>query len=158
MRYFENSTNDLEKRSSIDRRKKNSPLFSKYLLVGRRTKPRREADRLRPQNVDRYSSKILAIIIGILALSMLDALFTLFLIDNGAKEVNPLMAYYLDLSPELFVFIKYFLTSAAVVLILFCKDFYMFNSKFKARILFFLLPLPFILVIPWQLHLIFFGF
>ena len=158
MSDFGSSTNNFERRTGIDRREMNPSLFSKYLLTGRRTIPRRRVDRQRHQKIDRYSSKILVIIVLILALSILDAIFTLVLVDNGAREVNPLMAYYLHHSPLMFICIKYFLTCSAVILTLFCKDFYIFNTKVKAKILFFLLPVPFILVIPWQLHLIFLGF
>ena len=158
MSDFESSTENLERRTGIDRRQIKSPIFSKYLVKGMRAIPRRRADRQRHQRVDRYSSKILVIIVLILALSILDAIFTLVLVDNGAREANPLMAYFLHHSPLMFICIKYFLTCSAVILTLFCKDFYIFNTRVKAKILFLLLPLPFILVIPWQLHLIFFGF
>ena len=107
MACFENNADNTDRRSGKDRREKNPPLFSKYLLTGQRATPRRTADRRRPQAVDRYSSNILVVIITILALSMLDALFTLFLVGNGAKEANPLMAYYLESGPLVFIFIKY---------------------------------------------------
>jgi len=158
MSSLQNSKKYVERRTETDRRKKNPPLFSKYLLKGMRTEPRRKEERQKPQRVDRYNSKILGLIVLILTLSILDAMLTLFLVENGAKEVNPLLAYYLKHSPLIFLAIKYFLTSAAVILILFCKDFYIFNTKIKARILFFLLPIPFFLVIQWQLILIFSGF
>jgi hypothetical protein len=107
--------------------------------------------------VDRYNGKLLAIIIFILLLSILDAFFTLILLERGAKEMNPFMAYYLDISPTLFFCIKYMLTCASVLLVLFIKDFYIFKTKLKARVLFFLLPIPFVLVIHWQLGLLLFA-
>jgi len=151
------SKNKIDRRKSGDRRKRTPVLFNKYLISGRRTLPRRQEDRLVVQYVDRYNSKILGMILVTLGLSLLDAIFTLLLVDSGAREVNPLMAYYLDLSPSLFLLIKYLLTCSAVILILFCKDRYIFNTKIKARVIFFLLPIPFFLVIPWQLILIFSG-
>ena len=45
-----------------------------------------------------------------------------------------------------------------VLIVLFIKDTYIFRTKIKAKILFFLLPLPFLLVIPWQLGLMFISF
>ena len=112
----------------------------------------------RPQEIDRYSTKVFAIIIFIIGLSILDAILTLFLVGNGAKELNPLMAYYLEQSPFLFVCVKYLLTCAAVILILFCKDFYIFKTRTKARILFLLMMAPLVVVIHWQLYLILSGF
>jgi hypothetical protein len=150
-----NNMNGMERRSGIDRREKTTPLFCKYWLKGKRSLPRRQEDRQFPQMVDRYNTKLLAVILFILSLSILDAFFTLVLLDKGAKEMNPFMAYYLDISPTVFFWIKYLLTCASVLLVLFIKDFYIFKTKLKARILFFLLPIPFVLVIPWQLGLIY---
>ena len=158
MNSLQDSTNNSERRSGTDRRKKPPRLFCKYLLTGRRAVPRRREDVQRPQEIDRYSSKVFAIIIFIIGLSILDASLTLFLVDNGAKELNPFMAYYLERSPFLFVCVKYLLTCAAVILILFCKDFYIFKTRTKARILFLLILVPFVFVIQWQLYLILSGF
>ena len=106
-----------------------------------------------PQKVDRYSQKIFVMILFILGLSLTDALFTLMLVDNGAEEVNPLMAYYLEEGQLFFILIKYFLTCASVMLILFCKDYSLFKTKAKVRVLFYLVPISFLLVIQWQIFL-----
>ena len=140
-------------RTGVDRRKQDPPLFSRYLLTGRRSYPRRKVDREAPQKVDRYSPKIFVMILFILGLSLMDAFFTLLLVDNGAEEVNPLMAYYLEEGRYSFVLIKYFLTCASVLLILFYKDYRLFKTKAKVRVLFYLVPIMFILVIKWQIFL-----
>jgi hypothetical protein len=145
----------IERRSGNDRRKNRYRIISKYLLTGRRGLPRRKEDRQRPQVIERYSTRLLAIITGILFLSMLDAFFTLILVQSGAKELNPILAYFLGVSPWYFIWTKYLLTSMSVILVLFFKDFYLFKTKVKAKVVFFLLPIPFIIVIPWQLGLIF---
>ena len=62
--------NGIERRSGIDRRKKTTPLFCKYWLKGKRALPRRQADRKFPQVVDRYNTKLLAVILLILSLSI----------------------------------------------------------------------------------------
>lgn len=150
--------NIIERRSNIDRRNEDPSLFCKYWFTGRRAIPRRQEDRCVPKKVDRYSNKILFIIILILVLSVLDAVFTLNLVEKGAKEMNPIMNYYLERSPMLFLWIKYLLTCASVLLVLYAKDYYIFRTKFKARVLFFILPIPFILIIHWQLGLMWFVF
>lgn len=155
MSFPVNNMDRIERRSGFDRRKKSRPLFCKYWFKGKRSSPRRQEDRQIPQMVDRYNSKLLAVILFILSLSILDAFFTLILLDKGAKEMNPFMAYYLNISPTVFFWIKYMLTCASVLLVLFIKDFYIFKTRLKARILFFLLPIPFVLVIPWQLGLMY---
>jgi len=153
MSCSENNTDRIERRSGINRRKKVSPFFCEYWFKGNRSLPRRLEDRQFPQMVDRYSTKLFAVILFILGLSILDAFFTLILIEEGAKEINPVLDYYLKVSPMLFFCIKYMLTCASVLLVLFIKDFYIFKTKLKARVLFFLLPIPFVLVIHWQLGL-----
>ncbi len=158
MNLSENNNDRIERRSDLDRRKKHPSLFSKYWVTGQRSVPRRKDDRLTPKRVDRYSKKILAIIVFILGLSILDALFTLVLVERGAKELNPFMAYYLECSPFMFLCIKYMLTCASVLLILFIKDFYIFKTKFKAKNLLFLFPIPFVFVIHWQLGLMLLHF
>ena len=147
-----------ERRSGIDRRKKTPTPFCKHWFTGNRSLPRRQEDRQTSQQVDRYNKKILALIVFILILSILDAVFTLILVEKGAKEINPFMAYYLNHGPMTFFCIKYLLTCASVLIVLFIKDSYIFRTKIKAKFLFFLLPVPFLLVIPWQLGLMFLSF
>ena len=147
-----------EKRSGTDRRKEAPSLFCKYWFTGNRFLLRRNEDRQTIQHVDRYNKKILFWIGFILMLSILDAVFTLILVEKGAKEINPFMAYYLNHGPMTFFCIKYLLTCASVIIILFIKDCYIFKTNIKAKSIFFLLPIPFILVIPWQLRLLFFSF
>jgi hypothetical protein len=53
----------------------------------------------------------------VLSLSMLDAMLTLMLIDQGANELNPLMAYYLAIGPRVFFLVKYGLTVLVILLI-----------------------------------------
>jgi len=156
MSYLINKNDYAEKRSGVDRRKRKSAIFSKFWFTGRRALLRREEDGKRPQMIDRYDPKILVVILAILFFSLLDAIFTLILIADGAREMNPLMAYYLEISPSLFIGVKYFLTSASIILILFCKDFYLFKTKIKAGVLFFLLLIPFVIVIQWQAYLLWF--
>ena len=146
---------NIERRSGNVRRKNGHRIINKYLLTGRRGLPRRKEDRQSPQVIDRYSARLLAIITGILSLSILDAFFTLILIESGAKELNPILAYFLGVSPWHFIWTKYLLTSMSVIIVLLCKDFYLFKTRVKARVVFFLLPIPFIIVIPWQLGLIY---
>jgi hypothetical protein len=153
-----NNPANFERRSGIDRRKRRPPFFSKYWLTGRRGAHRRKDDRQRFCDIDRYNYKILAAILLIIALSTLDAIFTLVLVSRGAEEVNPFMAYYLDRSPLLFFWVKYLMTCASIILILFSTNTYLFKTKIQAKTLFFLVPIPFVLVVQWQVRLILSGF
>jgi hypothetical protein len=46
-----------------------------------------------------------------------DAMLTLLLIDEGAQELNPVMAYFLTFGPNIFLMAKYLITSASVVIV-----------------------------------------
>tara|TARA_R100000008_G_C3416887_1_gene82880 strand:- start:9 stop:296 length:288 start_codon:yes stop_codon:yes gene_type:complete len=46
--------------------------------------------------------------------NVLDAVFTLNAIDKGVEELNPLMAYLIDLSPYVFLFVKLLLFALAI--------------------------------------------
>ena len=56
-------------------------------------------------------------VVAVLGLSLLDALLTLSLLAKGARELNPIMAYYLTHGPRVFLFVKYGLTALSVWLI-----------------------------------------
>ncbi len=146
----------VEKRSSIDRRKEKLSLFSKYWLSGKRGEPRRKEDRERSYHVDRHSKKILIPIIFVIALSISDAVLTLYLISHGAAEINPVMKYFLNHSPLIFWGAKYFLTCGAIVIIFVNEKVLLFRTRFRAKLLLILFMIPFILVVQWELYLILF--
>ena len=149
-----NQISDFKKRIGPDRRQEKTPLFSKYSLKGRRIALRREDDRLKLFVPDRHSPKTFAIILTIVMLSMLDAILTLELIGRGASELNPIMDYYLNFGPLVFFWTKYLLTFASTLLILFHQEAYLFRSKVQAKVLYFFLMIPFVLVVYWELHLL----
>jgi hypothetical protein len=72
-----------------------------------------------------HSPKTLAVILLIILLSITDAYLTLDLISRGAVELNPIMAYYLDHSALTFFGMKYLLTCASIIVILFIKELYL---------------------------------
>ena len=145
-----------EKRSGSDRRNGNLPAFSKYWLTGRRGLLRRQEDRKNPNWIDRHSPKTLAAILIIISLSVMDGLFTLILVSHGAIELNPFMAYYLEKGPLLFFSIKYLLTCAAILLVLFTKNTRLFRTRLRVKTLFIFFIIPFALVVQWEIFLILF--
>jgi hypothetical protein len=66
--------------------------------------------------LDRYSPKLFAAMMGIIALSLLDAALTLYLVSHGASEVNPVMNYFPQKGPTAFLAAKYLFTCMAVVI------------------------------------------
>lgn len=125
----------------------------KNLKKGVREDVCRRIDR-RTSFLDRYSEVIFTLISLILIFSLLDALFTLVLIDNGATEMNPLMAFYLNIGPATFVAVKYGMTSLSILVLLISSHNSTKNLKSKATSLFLIVFLAVAGVIPWQLYLI----
>ena len=150
-----NKLPSFERRSGYDRRHRRLGILSKYWLTGRRAGVRREEDKQRAYRIDRHSSRTLAVILIIVLLSVIDAILTLHLVDRGATELNPVMDYYLGQGPLTFFWVKYMLTSAALIIILTNKTAYLFNTRFQVKILFVVFLVPFVLVIQWELYLLF---
>jgi hypothetical protein len=84
----------------------------------RRTLPRR-VDDSRFHSLDWHSSHLLAVAIGILLLSVVDAFLTLVLLQGGADEVNPVMALVIYRSVAAFAALKMGLTSVGIVFMVF---------------------------------------
>ena len=145
-----------DRRSGFDRRSGRVPFASRYLLIGRRTRQRREEDRQSYRIPDRFSPKTYVAIYLIIILSVLDAFFTVDLVSRGATELNPVMAYYLSHGPIAFFWTKYLLTTAAVMIILLNQQGFL-QKKIGVNVLFVLLIIPFALVVQWELYLIFFA-
>ena len=93
-------------------------------------------------------------IVAILFLSVSDALLTLFLIDHGAYETNPIMAYYLNLGPYIFFTVKYTLTSLGVIALLIFRNQIYRTIKVSASALLYLFAGIFFAIIAWEIYLI----
>ena len=85
----------------------------------------------------------------------MDAFLTLYLIDRGAREINPIMAYFLKFGPFTFMSVKYFLTCYAVIVLLIFNNVYFRKLKIYIRSLFSCAIGVFVLVIGWELFLVF---
>jgi hypothetical protein len=138
------------KRYSLDRRKRKIPRLKYLLFGGRRKMIRRSEDQQRMIILDNYSPGLLAFVLIILTLSLVDGFFTLHLTNDGAEELNPVMAYFLDLSPWAFMSVKYFLTSLSVICFLILNNLYI--KPFGIRVVRFFPAIiaVFLIVICWQ--------
>ena len=88
-------------------------MISRYLLGGRREAGRREGETDRIY-VDRPGPWVVAGFFVLVGLSLLDAAFTLWLLERGATEANPVMRAALHLGNPAFVVIKTVVTIVAV--------------------------------------------
>lgn len=81
-------------------------------------------------------------------------MLTLYLIGHDATELNPIMAYYLEVGPYAFLIVKYLLTSVAVVILLFCQNAFLRIMRMPAHYLFYVIIAAFMMVVVWELFLI----
>jgi len=144
-----------ERRAGTDRRKSARLKLRSWYRGGTREIIRRRAERNTIFLADRYSQSVFGAILLILIFSVLDALLTLYLIGHGATELNPIMAYYINVGPYAFFFVKYLLTSVAVVILLLCQNAFLRTMRMYAHSLFYLIAAAFMSVVAWELFLIF---
>ena len=108
---------NLDKRIENDRRQQPTPGLSRYTFLGRRKSFRRKMDLQRGGYVDRYSSTMLLLLILIIGLNVLDALFTLMILDLRGWEANPVVRSVIDLYGTKFWVWKFAIVSVSVVLL-----------------------------------------
>ena len=96
-------------RSGVDRRQQPTPMFSRYLLFGRRRGGRRDGERERIY-VDRPGAWVTFAFLTVCLLSVADAYMTLYELSRGATEANPIMRAALDLGNGGFVLVKTLMT------------------------------------------------
>lgn len=149
-----NSAPKIERRSGNDRRRQMTSL-SQMMFFGKRQVIRREVDRQRLIWVDKYSPTLFISILIVVLLSMVDAFLTLFLIDNGAREVNPIMAYCLSHGPSTFILIKYIITCISVLILLILSNVFIERIQMYTRTIFNYVIGVFSCVILWELFLIY---
>jgi hypothetical protein len=101
--------------SRVDRRTMSLWRFLRGGLVPRRRTGRRDGDHYLP--IDWHDPYLLFLALLMLLLSVTDAFMTVTLLNDGAIETNPLLAYVLNEHPQLFAVVKMGLTGFGVVVL-----------------------------------------
>ena len=140
----------VEGRSKAERRIKSSISLHSLLFGGRRETIRRHDDKSRFFFVDRYSQSHFIAIVLILFFSVVDAILTIVLTNHGANEINPIMAYCLEVGPYIFLSVKYSLTSVGLIILLILRNIFLKPIQNYAGSLFYYLLGAFIGVVSWQ--------
>lgn len=99
-------------RSGVDRRRRPTPMLSRFLLFGRRRGGRRDGERERVY-VDRPGAWVTVAFLAVCLLSVADAYLTLYELTHGATEANPVMRAALELGTGGFVLVKSLMTVLA---------------------------------------------
>ena len=147
MQDYSDSSN---KRSGLDRRKRKIPRLKYLLFGGQRKMIRRSEDKQQMIILDNYSPRLLIFVLVILTLSLADGFFTLHVTGHGAIEANPVMAYFLDLSPWAFMSVKYFLTCLSVICFLILNNLYFKPFGIRVGRIFPAIIAVFLVVVFWQ--------
>jgi hypothetical protein len=145
---------DLNNRSGKDRRTKSGFNIRSFLFGGKRETIRRQEDTRRIFYVDRYSPRLVAVIVAIISLSVIDGFLTLFLLDHGAYETNPVMAYFLEFGPYTFFTFKYLLTIIPAVGLLMFRNVFLAPIRIYTHTLLYFITVAFMAVVVWEFYLI----
>jgi len=114
----ESSRDRAGRRFDLDRRERPTPMISRFWLRGRRRAGRRD-DETENIYVDRYTPGESLLVAGVLVLSVLDMVFTIFHLNHGGTEANPVMAWMLDMGGQpLFMAVKLVSTFAGLFVLL----------------------------------------
>jgi hypothetical protein len=141
-------------RQGTDRRQRFLPPLRYLFYKGRRRQIRRQTDHRRLLLLDHYSSTLFIAMILILAFSVTDAFLTLWLVDRGATELNPVMAYFLAQGPAVFIGAKYLLTSLSVVILVVYSQVFLHRVGIYIRSVIASILMLLSSVIAWEVYLL----
>ena len=99
----------------------------------------------------------LAMIVSLLALTIVDGVLTIELLDTNSEEFNPFMAHLLFQGHSVFLVGKYILTAAGLPFLVAYKNYPMFRTRFRAG---FVLPVIvglYVVLVIYQLKLLYVG-
>jgi len=145
---------NINNRSGKDRRTKSGFNIRSLLFGGKREKIRRQVDVRRIFYVDHYSPELFFTIVSILLLCVIDALLTLTLLDRGAQEVNPVMAYFLQFGPYTFFTFKYLLTIIPIICLLMFRNIVLRVIKISARSVLYFIAVFYLAVVGMELYFV----
>lgn len=108
-----------------DRRKRPTPMWSRYVFFGGRRRHVRRDEEREGAFVDVHGPGVFVVILAIVGLNLLDAWFTLLFLSHGGKELNPIVQYVLDFEshPWPFVALKTLGIGAACMFLAMTRNF-----------------------------------
>lgn len=142
------------RRGLADRRKQPTSPWDALRRGGRRMTVRRDEEREGAYFVDRFDAVTFALILALLALTLIDGLLTIELLDVNSEEFNPLMDHLLSLSHGAFLMGKYVLTAAGLPFLIVYKNYPMFGTRFRVGYLLHVFVGLYLALITYQLVLL----
>ena len=126
----------MERRQLKDRRKKATPMMSRYSFSGgRRREARRSEDRRDGYYVDRYGSVAFVLFIVVVALNAADALLAFVMLHALGDIDNPLIAFIRQMGGETFIVGVFLVGSLCALLLFLHKNFWVARVAIGAVIL-----------------------
>ncbi len=111
------------RRERSDRRAQPTPRLSRYALLGGRRRAVRRADEVEGSFVDRHGWRVVALVLWVAVLNAGDSFFTLFHLQNGGVELNPVAAAMLRSGRLGFVLWKSVLIALPLLILCVHKNF-----------------------------------
>ena len=99
------------------------------------------------------SGRTAMILICIAVYSALDAHFTILLTSRGAVELNPIMAFYLNIGPIVFISVKFLLTFCSLFVLFTFRKVVLKKLKISPSSILPVISFGFIAVLAWELFL-----
>ncbi len=125
-----NKINDTNcQRVHSDRRRATVRSFFYSIFMNRRRGERRQDYGDDNTYVDIHGPYVSAAAVAVMILCVMDAFFTLLLIDRGASELNPFLAWMLEIDTMWFYLSKYLITAICVLWVVMHKHFNFFGFK-----------------------------
>jgi hypothetical protein len=108
---------DFDKRILIDRRKRPTLALSRFAFFGQRRIFRRRSDVERGGYIDKYGLGLFLLLIFIVALNLLDTIFTMIILDYGGWELNPIVRHAIEVYGDKFWIWKFIIMSISLLLL-----------------------------------------
>jgi hypothetical protein len=112
------------RRKLEDRRKEPTPGLSRFTISGQRRAFRRKEDQGWGGYVDRYDRRLFLILTMVLGLNILDAWFTMMILEDGGWEINPVVDSAIQHFGDRFWVWKFAIVSV-------CSIFLCLHTKFR---------------------------
>lgn len=114
---------DERRQSGFDRRRRATPLLSRYTFHGgRRHASRRVAER-EASYVDLYEPRLVLFLLIFFVLTVIDSVSTVAFIQIGGRELNPIASWMLSKGPQFFVVLKGVMTALLILFAMMHKNF-----------------------------------
>src|SRR5262245_4011509 len=117
------AASDTERRVRPDRRRRPTPMISRYAFLGGRRRGSRRLDEAEGAYVDRHGMGLRILVVAVRILNVFDGYFTLYYMNHGGQEANPVVAALIQWGQRPFLLVKCIGTGLALSFLVLHKNF-----------------------------------